>query len=401
MNYREKILNKLLDKYDNSFQSRDTTAKARTISLRTDKEKIFEKYWCADCYNYRPEVHDAVNELSKEGFVLAEYDKQSEVLKRVTLKLENVGKAFDSLKRSSRREVTGKEIAFINARLSTFNDVSIAYKYLSEIKRLIESGHSYRSQFRTIDELTLLSDIVAEIEKNEEEILLRNFSKKKFKDSKIVENNAARLLRIFNTFDEKEYVSFAELCSDHYLVKNKGYVYVKYGFCFKLNEQIVDLDCLKEDFSFSESAIDKIEIISVNKEKVITIENLTTFHYYNEPNSIIIYLGGYHNSVKRKLLEKLYSFNPQLKFYHIGDIDWGGFEIFLHLKRKTGINFIPLMMGMEELIKYKGDCSPLTENDRRHLSLLLQNPEAHSFYPVIEFMLKNGYKLEQESLIFN
>lgn len=59
------------------------------------------------------------------------------------------------------------------------------------------------------------------------------------------------------------------------------------------------------------------------------------------------------------------------------------------------------MMGMEELIKYKGDCSPLTENDRRHLSLLLQNPEAHSFYPVIEFMLKNGYKLEQESLIFN
>lgn len=276
---------------------------ARTISLRTDKEKIFEKYWCADCYNYRPEVHDAVNELSKEGFVLAEYDKQSEVLKRVTLKLENVGKAFDSLKRSSRREVTGKEIAFINARLSTFNDVSIAYKYLSEIKRLIESGHSYRSQFRTIDELTLLSDIVAEIEKNEEEILLRNFSKKKFKDSKIVENNAARLLRIFNTFDEKEYVSFAELCSDHYLVKTKGTCTSNMDFALSLTNRFVDLDCLKEDFSFSESAIDKIEIISVNKEKVITIENLTTFHYYNEPNSIIIYLGGYHNSVKRKLLE--------------------------------------------------------------------------------------------------
>jgi hypothetical protein len=57
-------------------------------------------------------------------------------------------------------------------------------------------------------------------------------------------------------------------------------------------------------------------------------------------------------------------------------------------------------MGIEELIKYKNECVQLTQNDRKKLLLLRQNPEAEKFYAVIYFMLKNGYKLEQESIVF-
>lgn len=159
-----------------------------------------------------------------------------------------------------------------------------------------------------------------------------------------------------------------------------------------------DLDV---DFAFSDEAIDKMEILSLNKKKVVTIENLTTFHYYNDDDSIIIFLGGYHNSMKRKLLQKLNSFNGKLSWFHMGDIDWGGFEIFINLRNMTGIDFVPLKMGISELIAYKDECAPVTEDDRRRLELLLQNPEAKIFYSTINFMLKNGYKLEQESLIFN
>ena len=85
----------------------------------------------------------------------------------------------------------------------------------------------------------------------------------------------------------------------------------------------------------------------------------------------------------------------------MGDIDWGGFEIFIHLKNMTGIDFVPFKMGIDELRKHKNECISLTEDDRRKLELLLQNPDAKVFYPIIEFMLRNGYKLEQESLVFN
>lgn len=85
----------------------------------------------------------------------------------------------------------------------------------------------------------------------------------------------------------------------------------------------------------------------------------------------------------------------------MGDIDWGGFEIFIHLKNMTGINFVPYNMSINELIVHANECIPITDNDRRRLELLLQNPDAKIFYDTIKFMLENGYKLEQESLIFD
>lgn len=40
-------------------------------------------------------------------------------------------------------------------------------------------------------------------------------------------------------------------------------------------------------------------------KKVITIENLTTYFRWREEDSLLVYLGGYHNSVRRKLLRDM------------------------------------------------------------------------------------------------
>ena len=48
----------------------------------------------------------------------------------------------------------------------------------------------------------------------------------------------------------------------------------------------------------------------------------------------MIYLGGYHNSVRRKLLELLYQDFPKAEYLHFGDIDVGGFEIYRDLLQK-------------------------------------------------------------------
>ena len=122
---------------------------------------------------------------------------------------------------------------------------------------------------------------------------------------------------------------------------------------------------------------------------------------YKDNDSIVIYLGGYHNHTRRNLLKKLHEAKRNLKWFHIGDIDWGGFEIFLHLTTHTGIDFQPYLMGINELGKYEEECLPLTTNDRNRLEKLLSDSRAKLFYPVIKYMLEKGYKLEQESLIFD
>ncbi len=400
MDYIKNILNKLLDKADKR-NIRNGAVPQRAISLRTDKDTIFKKYWADDSYNYRPEIHEAIDFLVGKGFVFAEYDRSNELLKKVTLNCDNIAEAYAYLNRTPKYKIVDEEIRKSKELLSMIDGSPVSYSYLSKMISLLENNEAHYSYFKSYDDLETITYMVKEIEDNDDEVLLRNFSKKKFKDSKLVENYGGKLFSVFNEFDDRQYNNFTELCAVHYIVKDKGYAYVKNGFCFKINNQVIDLDALKIDFAFSDEAIDNLEIISINKKKVVTIENLTTFHYYNEPNSIIIYLGGYHNPIKRKLLKKLSSFDSNLSWLHMGDIDWGGFEIYIHLKNKTGINFFPLNMGVDELIKHKNECVPITENDRRKLELLLQNPNAKIFYDTINYMLKNGYKLEQESLVFN
>ncbi len=400
MNYIKSILSKLLDKYD-SLQERGKSVSTRVVTLRVDKDKLFENYWAEDAYKYRTDIEEAVNYLHNNAFALVERDKQSKLLKKIILNTVNIDHAYSFLGRTPKSIILNDEITIVSSMLSKFDASSIAYKYLSNMLALLQNHQPHLSYFRTLDELALSADMANEIENNEEEILLRNFSKRKFRDSKLLENSANRLLKIFNEFGEITFSDFGNLCSKHYIVKHNGYAYIKNGLRFKINNQIIDLDNLGVEFSFPDEAIKIMEILSINKTKVITIENLTTFHYIKDNNAIIIYLGGYHNKIKRDLLQKIHNFKNDLEWYHIGDIDWGGFEIFLHLREKTHIDFKPLKMGIDELTVYKDECTPLTTEDKIRLNLLLQNPKASIFYKTIEFMLKNGYKLEQESLLFD
>ena len=83
--------------------------------------------------------------------------------------------------------------------------------------------------------------------------------------------------------------------------------------------------------------------------------------------------------------------------YGCRDIDAGGFYILEHLINKTGIDFKPYNMDIHVLEKYKKYWIPLTENDKTRLKIFLSKNSDYN--EVIEFMLCNNCKLEQESEI--
>ncbi len=130
--------------------------------------------------------------------------------------------------------------------------------------------------------------------------------------------------------------------------------------------------------------------------KVLTIENLTTFFRWEEPESLMIYLGGYHNGVRRTLLEKIYRAIPDTAFYHFGDIDAGGFLIYEDLCRKTGIPFKRYGMDLEHLKQYERYGKALTENDRVRIEKMMKDNPNLAYADVLTYMLAAGIKLEQE-----
>ena len=57
----------------------------------------------------------------------------------------------------------------------------------------------------------------------------------------------------------------------------------------------------------------------------MTIENKTSFQRLRNGKFAMMYLGGFANRDQIEFLKKVISDNPNIKYYHFGDIDIGGF----------------------------------------------------------------------------
>ena len=133
------------------------------------------------------------------------------------------------------------------------------------------------------------------------------------------------------------------------------------------------------------------------KRKILTIENLTTFHYFSSNDYIVLYLGGFSSSLKIELLRKIKEFDNTIQFYHFSDLDVGGFNIYFHLVKRLNTKIIPFLMNEEIFKKYLPFAKTLTNIDKNSLESML-NLEFNPFKELIKVMLKENKKLEQESI---
>ena len=99
------------------------------------------------------------------------------------------------------------------------------------------------------------------------------------------------------------------------------------------------------------------------------------------------------NQLKQRFLKKIAENNSGVSWFHFGDIDPDGYYILKNLVEKTGIAFVPLYMDVQQLINCKQYCKPLEKNDIVKANSLLK---FHFYDEVMEFMLANNCKLEQE-----
>ena len=139
-----------------------------------------------------------------------------------------------------------------------------------------------------------------------------------------------------------------------------------------------------------------------NANKIIFIENKANYIDYiqNKMNKdeFVVYHGGMYGQVKGQFFKKLYEATNESKFYHWSDIDIGGFKIFARL-RKIIVNLKPYMMDREAFYSKKQYWKEMSLDYRSKLVKLKKQDEYRCFYDVIDEMLKNNSKLEQEAFI--
>ena len=405
MQYETRILNSLLDSYENSLLFRGENKVAVHISYSFTKKNI-PAYYDESSMAFE-EIHGAANHLEEMGFVKVIWkgNRKNHIIQKVILCDEKIPEIYSFLHRTPKKKQQENQL-FVLYELEKECDTPIASRFISWLKERISEGKTVKEYLNLEDseETERLIRAISSLEKNQEEIYIREFSIRCFGDSKMLEKRWNLIGKIMRRFSEKyQDMDNEAIFAEYGIYHTPNYVYIKGSGCIYVGREkknTINLKNLSQGIGLSGEDLDSLEwAITFPVKNVITIENLTTFFRWKESDSILIYLGGYHNQVRRRLLKKLYQSFPDARYLHFGDIDVGGFEIYQDLCRRTEIPFEPWLMGIEQLEQYRSYTKKLTENDRKRLESLLRKAEYKEVWPVLRYMKEHGVKLEQESII--
>lgn len=388
-------LNMLLDVYENSVTYKGQNIKNQSFAIKP--EKIFYEY------NGDYTDQDEVNQFNREmqslmefEFVILDYERGIPVISKIKLNTNSINEIYSVLKREDITVKRNREIKMYTQYMGV-NDIMDAF-CKSQVERLNDYKDAKYTSDIAINILKLLKYVLG----NNSDIMERELSVAVLGDTKLFEKSyKSRICSIIEEYGELELdLSVLDkkekekaILEEYQVFSNPSYIF------FKGNVDIYYVDgnsisvTPDNPIAILSEAIARIEMIKVNSNRIVTVENLTSYNRINDNKSTFIYLSGYHNTAKQRFLKKIAENNSGVSWFHFGDIDPDGYYILKNLVEKTGIAFVPLYMDVQQLINCKQYCKPLEKNDMVKANSLLK---FHFYDEVMEFMLANNCKLEQE-----
>ena len=395
MEYSKDIISRLLDIYERRNGYAKRPEELRSIQFEVSKKyPIYKDRY--DNEKYR-DINTAIEKNVAAGLIIAEKDQTGRYSK-IKLNIARVDDCYALLKRTSipdqckevlsvLEKVDCSESDFINRIVNDFCEQIKVYKKLP-----YDLGYDARRVEEVLQVLATVSKLTSET-------YIRNFSTALFKDSKRFQREYRSTIEniLFDYTDDV--VEKDDILGYYNLYENPTYVLIKGNARICFDESAIELSEMPGGIALSNGSLAGIHKISVKADKVITVENLTTYHDCDEQDAVYIYLGGYHNTSKQKLLELIYENNGDKEYYHEGDLDVYGFLILENLISKTQIPFKPLLMDVETIERFyrAGLYKTLTARDRKMIDSK-KDGQLSAYKDVLEYMLEYNCKVEQESI---
>ncbi len=392
---QKETLNLLIDIYEKSATYKGINAKNQSFVI--NPEKIFPNY------NSDYADQDDVNQFNRDikclvdaDLVEIKYVRGTPVIDKVILNINSLFTVYNVL---GRADITQKRYR----EMEIYSEYMEKHKIINSFcKKQIGRLEMYKDAEYPIDISINILKLLDTVLNNSIDIMERELSVEILGDTKLFEKSyKTRICKIIeehgqlefdlDSLDEKEKKKV--ILEEFQVYSNPSYVFFKGDV--EINYKDGAVIAVKQDnpIALSSDAINKIHTIKVNSKKIVTVENLTSYNRIKDDKSTFIYLSGYHNTAKQRFLKMISECNDSISWYHFGDIDPDGYYILKNLLEKTGIQFNPLFMSVKELQRYKKYCKQLEKNDIVKAESLIK---MHFFDKVMDFMLENNCKLEQE-----
>ncbi len=241
----------------------------------------------------------------------------------------------------------------------------------------------------------------------------RVFSVRVFNDSKRFDELNPAIVRLARSANPKwKKLSNKEILRELHLVANPNYIHLAGNWQLTTQKgEILPLSGFTPSIGFPAAQVETLHAATIHADAILCIENLTTFHEFirtqpfdqaqgrhatrNTQHATICLMGNPSPPI-RDLLNLIPEETP---IYLWADLDYGGFNILSQLRREIRPSVQPYLMDVETFDEYESLSRPLTKSDQRNLKRLLARKELSDIYPVIEYLLSSGLRLEQEAIV--
>ncbi len=394
------IMDRLLERYE---KSRAFTGGSARLYLDSKRDgELFSKL---EDYDFKVDFLGAARKLEKEGLVHVEWLKGEEdnLPERIRLTALDNGLADRAYEVAGRMDLS-RSLASLREELTSFSrqcpcpqlqDYALCLASRIDLRKSIPKPFSGRAE----DDIQLLKLLLA-IASNEEEKGERVFSSQFFGDSKAFErrwkDSVMTILR--QAFKDDCVETDEELLSLFSLRRYPGIL------PFRGNASLVWKDgpvtqwrhCMGVGY-IDTSSLDLLEGIDIDDAAVLSIENKETFYGLKAPEGLfVVYHGGFSGKAARQWHRMLAS--NRCRFFHWGDIDLGGMDIFVQLKDDIPA-LEPFLMDVDTLERYSDKAQKLGGKAYRDRLSSRQGKDGYEvFDDLVARMLDEDSRLEQENI---
>jgi len=413
MEYKRLILERLLDRYENSKSFKDDTSRRRRIMLKMTRgdmpEYDIEKPLIRETFN------SVIRDLADMGLVQFEWAKYEEenIIEKIWLNVSRVEACYAEINRKPRRAVLDTLLERIT-ELKEKSDGTWISTFLADAEQVIKEKSSTGTLLPSDEEhaMAILKSLDYLRTLKGSQCLERVFSLQCFNDSKYFEKKVKnRLAGIVKKYclkqDLPDEISNDDILAQVGIVQSPEQVDFKGGIVGQLGRKEIDFSSFIYGVSLNADTVRNLTITRMGRvRKILFIENKANYiHMLNKNNDdtlMLVFHGGFYSPVKGVFFKKLYELASPcgIEFFHWGDIDLGGFLIFQRLKSNIIPSLKPYLMdreAFESRIKYG---KKFDQKYAEKLKLLLDDEAYSEFREVIKLMLEKGIKLEQEAFLW-
>ena len=444
MNYEQELLNRLIDKYEKS-KAFLTGTFTRKIALTAAQEDWIQRRM--ENMEEKRLFFAVLKDLKESGLIDYSWERfeQGNLVDKIWLVPDEaaVRACYKRLGRRPAREeaeALAELIREYRRQLATENSLA---RFLADYEEELRAKGQIRQYFTHEPELNenILKCLIF-MEQNQGEQMERLMSSSLYGDSKYFERHVKSkvliILRALKRREQEEGISDS-MPEDDELLLEKGVVRWPeiLEFTGRLRVALDDGNVIdygpqiRGAYINSETVKHAVSVEAEGIRKVLFIENKANYVWYISQNhsrdELVIYHGGCYSPMKGRWFRMVHEgcrrqtltadflagkdfraedesqaaeHFPMVKYLHWGDIDVGGFRMFVRLKGQIVPELMPYRMDRASLEAYRGQAMEITSAAYlKTLERMEDSPEYEMFHEVISLMRRERIRLEQEQMI--